>query len=231
MIKRLAQHIKNARYELSSRFATLKPQVEYKVPYVCQFATPEHAELSLRKTLAPKDDSHWQESGAISAARYADWAFTMCGMASTAMAYDYFHGKQIKPAALAEDALAAGVYTSEESGISSMKYREFSKWISKYNLQAEVYSRLSIRGIQNALSRGSLVIVSVNPNIRGYNTASPSQKGGHLILMTGYSLTSNTLSLNNPSGFVSTNTQIGHTLPVSEFKQFYAGRGIVVSPL
>ncbi len=208
--------------------ASPKKDIQYDPPFVCQFAKPEHSELSLRKELDPKDDPHWAESGATSQDRYADWAFTMCGMASAAMALGYFHGKDLKPAEMAEDALRAGVYRNEHDGLSGMRFREFSKWISKYDLRADVYTRLSIRGIRCALSEGKLVMVSVNPNIRGFNTAPERQKGGHLVLVTGYN--SDSISINNPSGFTSTATQVNHRLSLEEFSRHYAGRGVLLSP-
>lgn len=216
-------------YEIRARLTRIKPTAHYDVPYVCQFALPTSAETSLKKELRPVDDSAWKETGASSPERYAQWAFTMCGMASTAMALGYFNGIKVKPAELAEDALKHGVYLEDEQSISGMRYKQFTSWVKKFGIVAEMYSRLSVRGIQLALSLGHLAIVSVNPNIRGYETASRDQKGGHLVLVTGYNSNKGTISINNPSGFESTNTQLGHLLPISEFKKFYAGRGIVLS--
>lgn len=229
LLNRLVQEIRNVLYGLEAGFAHLKPVVEIEAPYVCQFAKPEQAEPSLRKTLEAKNDPHWKESGAASPERYAAWAFTMCGMASFAMALGYFKDKNIKPAELAEDALKSGVYEEQSDGISSMRYREFARWVGKYGLTAEVYSRLSIKAVQYALSKGKLPIVSVNPNIRGYDTAPLDQKGGHLVLVTGYDLAQNTISIHNPSGFVSTDTQINHKLSMETFKKYYAGRGVLIS--
>ena len=228
IINGVLQECKNVIYGTVARFSRVPNTVSHDIFYVCQFAKPEHAELSLKKELSPIDDSHWAETGATSPKRYADWAFTMCGMASTAMALSHFHNKNIKPASLAEDALLSGVYTENEKELSAMKYREFAKWVKKYNLHADVYTKLSIKGIQYALSKGKLVIISVNPNIRGYNTASVDQKGGHLVLVTGYNLDRKTKSINNPSGFVSNNTQINHELSEKQFLSYYAGRGIVL---
>ncbi len=230
ILPRIIQEIKNIQYELLASFSSIPKNVEYKVPYVCQFAVPESAELSLTKKLHPASDRNWRETGAVSPERYAQWAFTMCGMASVAMALGYFKNLKIKPAELAEDALKHNVYLEDPNEISAMRYAEFAKWICKYDLNAEIYTRLSIQGIRYALSKKRLVIVSVNPNIRGYDTASQDQKGGHLIIVTGYDLSKGNLSFNNPSGFVSSNTQIGHTLSVKDFSAYYAGRGIVVFP-
>lgn len=232
LLNRIRQELKNIIFEIKSKNAHIEERVGLSVPFVCQFALPEHAELSLKKQLNPVDDQHWSNTGARSQERYADWAFTMCGMASTAMALGYFKNETpLKPVFLAEDALQHGVYIEDEVDISSMRYREFATWIERYGLKATVLSKLSIRAIQYALTQNDLVIASVNPNIRGYDTAPAGQKGGHLVLVTGYDIKANTISINNPSGFTSTDTQISHTLPLSEFKQYFAGRGIVLSPI
>jgi len=231
IINGILQVVKNVVYEVVARLSRISNRVNHSISYVCQFAKPEHAELSLKKELDPLNDPYWAETGASSPKRYAAWAFTMCGMASTAMALSYFHHKNIKPALLAEDALLHGVYTESEKELSAMKYREFAKWIKKYNLYANVYTKLSTKGIRYALSKGRLVIISVNPNIRGYNTAPVDQKGGHLVLVTGYDLDNKTIRINNPSGFVNNNTQVNHELTEKEFLSYYAGRGIVIEKL
>ena len=212
-----------------ARSQTQKEQVDCNVPFVCQFSTPENAEPSLRRTLVPLKDNSWKQSGAVSQQRYSDWAFTMCGMASTAMILECFLNKRILPAILAEDALKHGVYNDNSDEISAMKYRQYVSWIKKYGLTAEIYTRLTIRGLEHSLAMGRLAIVSVSPNIRGFNTAPTKQKGGHLVVVTGYNLSNQTITINNPSGFTSTKTQQQHQLLITDFKKYYAGRGIVVS--
>lgn len=229
IISKLEQEIRNVLYEVRARTASIPLRVVYEVPYVCQFALPEHAELSLKKQLLPVDDEFWQNTGAASPERYAQWAFTMCGMACTCMALEYFKGVKVKVAELAEDALRGGVYTEGPSEISNMRYAEFAEWIKGKGIEATVYTRLSLAGIRYALSEGKLVVVSVNPNIRGYDTAPTTQKGGHLVLVVGYDTEKDTITINNPSGFVSTDTQIKHTLKVEEFMRYYACRGILLA--
>ncbi len=228
--RRFLQELQNFLYNIRTYFSGIKPKVEHDLPFVCQFAHPEHAELSLKRELNPKDDKHWSDTGASSPERYAEWAFTMCGMASTSMALGHFKGETKMPVELAEDALSHGVYHEEKDGtLSSMQYREFADWVKKHGLTATALSRLTIRGIQFALSSEKLVIVSVNPNIREYETAPCDQKGGHLVVVTGYDVNEKTISINNPSGFVSNNTQINHRIPLDTFCKHYAGRGIVLS--
>lgn len=226
----IVQETRNALYGFFVRLMPIQKSVKHNIPYVCQFATPESAEQSLTKKLRALDDPHWAETGASSPQRYEEWAFTMCGMASALMTLKHFNKDPLlKVAELAEDALKNNVYTQKPTEISNMKYREFARWIKKYNLRASVSTRLSVPGILYALSQGKLAIVSVSPNIRGYNTAPLGQKGGHLVLVTGYDTDAKTITINNPSGFVSSNTQINHTLPFKDFLNYYAGRGIIIS--
>ena len=228
--RKMLREITNAFYALRSSMGHIKDTVQYDVPYVCQFAHPNHSELSLKGMLDPKDDKYWPNTGANSPEQYAKWAFTMCGMACTSMALDYFTSQTIKPVLLAEDAFKDGVYNAEKSGgLSSMQYFEFSRWIRKHNIEGKVISRLTIRGIQFALSNNSLVIVSVNPNIRGYNSVPVEQQGGHLVIVTGYNQNAGIITFNNPSGFANQQTQVGHTISIAEFRKYYAGRGIILS--
>ncbi len=207
----------------------MKNSVTNKAPYVSQFATPEFAEKILRDKVLAEHDLAWKNTGAVSPEEYSAWVLTQCGMACTLMALQYFKKEHVPIVLMANDALAHGVYQREQGRTSDMRYGEYVTWIRNYSLHAELHIRLSIRGIQYALSRGRLVMVSVNPNIRGYETAAPAQRGGHLVLITGYDKSHNTITFINPSGFTSTHTQIAHTLPISEFLSYYAGRGILVS--
>ncbi|MBL4644250.1 MAG: C39 family peptidase, partial [Candidatus Pacebacteria bacterium] len=149
----------------------------------------------------------------------------------TSMALQYSKGNNKGIVSLAKEALKHEVYDKEFSGISDMKYKEFANWIGNYGVRAEVYTRLNIRGLYKLLSDGNLVMVSVNPNVRGYKTAEAHQKGGHLVLVIGYDKKMKTLTLHNPSGFVSHSTQENHTISVREFIKYYAGRGIALSTL
>ena len=112
-----------------------------------------------------------------------------------------------------------------------MNNKVLGSWKKRYGVQGKIYTRLGVRGLQKLLSDGNVVIVSVNPNIREYETTSNEQRGGHLVLVTGYDKKENTLTLHNPSGFASQNTQENHTVPISKFLKYYAGRGIALSSL
>jgi hypothetical protein len=228
-MRRLTQLFQDFLWELQARMSqTPETAVHNDVPYLSQFARREDVEVIIRKELATKDDPHWEQSGATSPDEYAEWSWAMCGMACTAMVLGALESHERKLLDLAIDALQHGVYTRDKnSELSDMKYREFTKWARRHGLEACVRARLSVAGVKLAIARGKFPIVSVNPNIRGYKTASSSKKGGHLVLVTGYDQAKRVLFLHNPSGFMSKNTQEYEILE-KDFLKYYAGRGVIV---
>jgi len=226
LTQKLTSELKNLELLAQSFFSKGKDKVENEVPYVSQFAHPEYAEKILKDNVSETSDPDWRKTGAVSVDEYARWVLTTCGMACTAMALRFFNDQPVEVITLAKDALTHDVYKVDGSELSSMHYREYADWVKKYRLKAVVYSRLSIAGIQKLLSSGHLVIVSVNPNVRGFETANNKQKGGHLVLLTGYNKLTKTITLHNPSGFVSNNSQVNQTLSTGDFISHYAGRGI-----
>lgn len=216
-------------FEITAQVSLIKDSVVNDVPYVSQFATPEFAERILKDKVPKESDPAWQTVGAVSPEEYSKWVTTQCGMACTAMVLEHYGKEAPGITTLAKDAFAHGVYQELGDELSGMRYQEFCEWVTKHDLEARFFTRLSLRGIQYALSQGGLVIASVSPNIRGYNTAPASQIGGHLVLITGYDLSNSTITINNPSGFISTNTHKAHTLSVTDFLHHYAHRGIILS--
>lgn len=229
LLDKIKTEIQNLRLMALSLFSSTKDKVEIDVPYVSQFAHPEYAERILKDGVEKTTDPNWKSTGAETAEEYADWVLTMCGMACTSMALKHFNGRDDGIVSLAKDAMRHRVYKQEGDELSSMHYKEFVEWLRDYGLRAEIYTRLGIHGLQKLLSDGKLIIVSVNPNIREDQADSTTQRGGHLVLVTGYDKQVNTLTLHNPSGFVSQNTQENHRVLVSKFLKYYAGRGIALA--
>ena len=228
---RVVSELRNRRLLIHLLFINSKDRVSLAVPYVIQFAHPEYAEKILRDDVERSEDPWWKKTGAKSPKEYATWVLVVCGMACTAMALDYFKRKREGIISLAKDAMDHGVYQKLPNGISDMRYREFACWIKEYELRAEIYTRISLRNIQKLLTEGKLVVISVNPNIRGYATACTNQKGGHLILITGYNKADGTITFHNPSGFLSQSTQENHMILIKEFYKYYAGRGIALGEM
>ena len=229
VLRKIQSELRGIKLQLSAIFSSVKSHVKNNVPYVSQFAHPDFAEKILKDGADKTTDPEWQSTGAESPEEYAKWVLIICGMACTSMVLKYFKDKNVGTVFLAKDALKHSVYSQHLNDISDMQYREYAEWVKNYGLNAEVYSRLTIKGLKYLLSNEKFVIVSVNPNIRSYETADNKQKGGHLVLVTGYNQSDGTLTLHNPSGFVSHDTQENHTIPITQFKRYYARRGIAVS--
>lgn len=230
-MKRFKNEIANIELLLISNFTQSKIRVQNNVPYVSQFASPDYAEKILADSVPKTSDPLWAETGANNPEEYARWVLVSCGMACTAMVMKYFCNTTIGTITLAKDALRSKVYRDCEGVLSSMHYNEYAIWLLKYGLRAQVYSRLTNKGLKKLLSDGKLVIVSANPNIRGIDTVKNTQKGGHLVLVTGYDSQADTVTFHNPSGFVSNNSQENHTLNWKKFTKYFAGRGIAVSKM
>jgi hypothetical protein len=213
---------------LRSLYSRTPDRVRHTVPYISQFANPAWAEMVLADNQPLNKDIMWPQSGANTIAEYEHWALSICGMACAAMAIAFYTGKTYKTIPLAKDATQAGVYTQTDGTISPMQFQPFVKWIRKFGLKGSVYTKLTVRSIQTLLADNALVIASVNPNIRGFNTAPNTQVGGHLVLVTGYNKKDNTITFHNPSGFENNNSQVNHTIPVKEWVIYFSGRGIAV---
>lgn len=230
-MRKLYEEINNIKLLLASNLTQNKTQVQNNVPYVSQFASPEYAEKVLLEGVLKTADPDWARTGADTPEEYARWVLVTCGMACAVMALRYFCDREYGTIALAKDALKHNVYKEQADALSSMHYREFVVWVESYGLQADVYSRLRKHGIHRLLSDGKLVIASVNPNIRGVDTVRQSQRGGHLVLVTGCDAATDTVTFHNPSGFVRNNSQINHTLSWQDFAKYFACRGIAISAL
>ncbi len=228
VFRKIQEEHRNLWLMLASALFQSKSQVSNQVPYTSQFANPDWSEKILKDGQLKTSDPNWQESGAVTVEEYEKWVTTICGMACTVMAAAFFCKDEHKTIELAKDALEYGVYQKHSKELSSMRYKEYVDWVTNYGLYATLYSRLTTEGIEHILSEGGLVIASVNPNIRGYITAPEKQIGGHLVLVTGYDSEDKTITLQNPSGFVSRNTHHNHTLNIKEFKNHFANRGIAL---
>jgi len=202
--------------------------IRNSVPYVSQFANPSWAEMVLKDDQPIARDLLWEESGARSVKEYERWVLAICGMACTVMLLQHFKKGSFKTILLARDAAKLGVYHKDGDGISAMQYRPYTKWIRKYGIKASIHTNLTFRSICYLLSTNRLIIASVNPNLRDYNTAPKTQVGGHLILITGYNKKDKSVTFHNPSGFENNGTQSNHTMKWKEFIIYFAKRGISV---
>lgn len=199
-------------------------------PYVPQWASAHAIPQILSGELALIDDPLWANSGAPSAAAYAEWASHICGMACLRMILGQRMGLDQAPSLfqLKDQCLAHGGYIQEGERIKGLYYRPFIEWVhSAYGLKAELKEHTPIQALLPGLGHDHVFIASVHPSIRTPENDPPHQ-GGHLILVYGYDAERHTLTFHNPSGHVHSSQQ-AVCMPVANFERFYAGRGILVA--
>lgn len=197
------------------------------IPYFAQWESPELVGQIVAGTLTADKDPKWRTSGAKTKEEYLEWSWNMCGMACFRMILAH-RNKQVVPIVkLGKLCLKHGGYSqpfAESNGMNYTAFKLFAK--SEFGLAARIVSPMVLRDIHIALARGDYVIVSVNPAIRNPSSR-PKSKGGHLVLVTGYDLDKKILYIHNPSG-ASTESQRHAIVRFSDFKRFFANRGIVV---
>ncbi len=149
-----------------------------------------------------------------------------CGMYCLKMILKFVKDLTPSTVELAKECMDSGGYVIEENGrLSGMVYKPFKEFIkSKFNLDSEVCSFLSITRIKYEISHRNFVIASVHWDIKDSKN-SPKFKGGHLVVITGYDLES--LYLNNPGGYENS-SQMNYRISFADFKKFFASRGIVI---
>lgn len=230
MLGKIVRKVRSVFYAFVSSFIFVPSRVFHDVLYHAQCASSELVEAIIQREILPADDSGWRALGDVSKERYTKWMWSGCGMACLAMALAYFGKGSHSFVELGEAALRHGVYEDKGTEFSAMTYEPCVEFVEKvFGIHAVIREPLTIRGIKNALAQGALVMVSVNPNIRGYESVKRSQVGGHLVLVTGYDKAKEVISINNPSGFASNGSQHMHEVSERNFKRHFAGRGIVLS--
>jgi hypothetical protein len=120
-----------------------------------------------------------------------------------------------------------GTYVREGDHIRGLIYAPFVEFL-KHELQitGQVRVELTAEDIAAELEKNHFFIASVHPGIRHPEIA-PPRTGGHLVLVT--AVEQGTITFHNPSGHNEA-TQSYVQLPVSQFAQFFAGRGVAMMP-
>lgn len=167
------------------------------------------------------------------------WAENGCGMACLKMILGYKRDKRHSVAELGIMCQRYGGYTPNKNTLDGLFYGPFLKFIKQeFGMQGKVISPMILEDILKALSEGNFVIASVSSDIRfrSYNPGLSSQfqtgvgktnRGGHLILITGYDLKEKILYFHNPSD---PNNRKYRNISFSKFDKFFANRGLVIYP-
>jgi hypothetical protein len=201
--------------------------VEADVPYFSQWESPELVGPIIRGELAAEDDPRWAESGAATRADYAFWSWRACGMACLRTVLASWRSVSATTVGLGEEVLEAGGYRRRPDGLDGLIYAPFTDYVrTRWGIVARAEPRLEIPALQELVRAGHWAMVSVNPRIRRPADTPPST-GGHLVLVHG--APDDEFVFHNPSGDTPA-SQRSAVVRVEDFKRFYAGRGIVLTP-
>jgi hypothetical protein len=182
--------------------------------FVPQFATAEEAES--RVANAKNEDGNLPE-------------WNWCGICCVRM---ILLGLGRTPPSLLEmyrtatDAYRA--YRMEGGRVVGAYHRELTAYVSgEHGLKAKACRGLSVGDVRSLLQKGSVLIVSVSPEIRRLDGGAPAQKNGHLVVV--YAVEDSVFVLHNSAGFVRVGTHRAFRVPESRFAECFSGNGIVVS--
>ena len=195
------------------------------IPYFSQWESPARAADIIAGELKVADDLLWRNSGADSAAEYAEWANHICGMACLKMILAARTGTVHPTLHLTRTAVEFGAYQVRDGEIRGMIYAPMVEMVKKeFGIDAEVVTGIAAADIASTLRPGSMFIASVHPSIR-WLKGPPPRRGGHLVLVT--SARAERIVFHNPSGH-SEETQRNVPVPAPLFDEFFAGRGVHV---
>jgi len=204
-------------------------QIKLDIPYYSQWESPELVDRIVWGEMLAREDPLWETSGASSPKEYEFWAVNICGMACLKMILAHMTGIVYPTVTLARQALVYRAYTINDAEISDLFYVPLCKYVKeKFAIEAHTKRHLTIQDILTQLEKRNYVIASVNSSIREENlNFEPAHKGGHLVLLTGYDQSRETLTYHDPSGYFG-RTQIHRMIDAKDFERFFAERGIVV---
>ncbi len=215
---KLDNKIKNLISEVLCRFIDFPKEKHFDVPFFAQDAEAE---------------SRFGSSYPLEKRDFELWVDSACGMFCLKMFLAKMRPEvlPISVIDLAKEAMDYGAYfIGTDRKLSALKYAPFSTFIKhKFNINSEVCSILTHRRIKYELSKGNLVIASVHWDIKHIHTPllNPPFKGGHLVLVVGYSEFEKSFYINNPSGLKEISDKDAK-ISYSDFSKFFAGRGIIL---
>ena len=195
------------------------------IPYFSQWESAARAADIIAGDLKVTDDPLWRNSGANSAAEYAEWANHICGMACLKMILAARTGTVHPNMHLTRVAVEFGAYQVRDGEIRGMIYAPMVEMVkNKFAIDAEVVTGIATGDIASILRPGSMFIASVHPSIR-WLKGPPPRRGGHLVLVT--SASNERVVFHHPAGHSEETPRDGR-VPTPLFDEFFAGRGVHV---
>ncbi len=197
------------------------------IPYFSQWESPSSAADILSRNKLLQDIEEWPASGAASQEEFIEWANHVCGMCCLKMALAATTGEIVPILELTRRSLPYGAYVREGENIRGLIYAPFVEFLrQELQIAGQVRVEMTAADIAAELEKNQFFIASVHPGIRHPEIA-PPRTGGHLVLVT--AVEQETLTFHNPSGHNEA-TQSNIKIAISQFAQFFAGRGVALMP-
>lgn len=227
-----ALYIKLKEFCFSIFFKPKNQRIKLDIPYFAQWESPELVEGIINGDISEAiKDPKWKNSGAVNKQEYLLWSWNMCGIACLKMILSYKKLPSPPLILLGKLALKEGCYKINPASkypttyLDGLYHYPFVKFLKKeFNLSAKVSQALVIPEIIVEMDRGHLAIVSVSPQIRSGKAT--INKGGHLVVITGYNLKRKCFWINNPSGFYG-QSQENFKVTFKDFSKYFSNRGII----
>ncbi len=202
-----------------------------KLPYHAQIASRELAQKIFSEEMDPKNDPHWQSTGAENVEEYDYWVMRACGIACLKMCVEAFGGTERTLIDWARKGVEVGAYLVIERDGEQIErgwiHAKLAEMMQQEGLSAKALP-LEIQDFPVYLANGFLLIASVSYQL---GTTEPvTQKGGHLVVVRGVGMEGDKIKeiyINNPSGRTFA-LQENAAIPVERFASCFTGRVVAV---
>lgn len=204
---------------------------EENIPYYSQVESSNLTDSILYGGVCASEDPLWENSGAMDLYEYEHWVKSICGMACLKMILEHRNNRVIKTIDVGKKCRTYGAYVIHEKGdISGLIFTGLKKYLAnEFGIKMTVKKYLSLRRILYEHSRGNYVMVSVDSSISDMERRYRGNKGGHLVLITGYDLSRKILFIHNPSGIFQKSQQ-HYEISIENFMKIFAKRGMIIPP-
>ncbi|MBI2023048.1 C39 family peptidase [Candidatus Giovannonibacteria bacterium] len=221
--------------KFAKKIAALKDgdyRISDKIPYVCQFASPQMVEKFVENDDNLRDDPNWRGSGAESLYDYVFWVPKLCGMACFSM---ILKATGIQPPPIVElgkRAFKAGCYRENPENpkrLIGLLHYQFLKFAESFGFSGKLLWFIGIHTIASEILKNNFVIASVSNQIR-YRGVNHVDKNGHLVVVLGFKIDFGRISgfyINDPAGFYN-DTQENYFVRAEDFINCFSGRIIVL---
>ncbi|MEI7604058.1 MAG: C39 family peptidase [bacterium] len=195
---------------------------KYDVPYTSQTGIPENNDITSKEEWL-EITSGLEESGADTLSDFHEFADSLCGVSCIKMILEFFKKDNKK--------LFEVFYDLRNSHLEDLKtglnYENIHKYFDNFKLITKIYrTGFTLDEICFNISKGKLCVVSIKPLNSIVN--SKEEKGGHLVLITGYDLNKQIFYLNDPGGSFEKNEYKDRVISFEEFRKVYSYRGFSV---